>query len=242
MLPAPLYDAINTRIQSHRRAIEDTGLVITEGYSLSDFAAARRSLGDGNYVHAVFNPDVGVQIEPRHFAWMALEASNRILGVIATRLFEDGLVSLLHARRFWGYDGPTMTDMGAFPMADEPACRQITGRISVQGGVYLDPAIRRTGLLSHLTKMIRFASYRAWAENWQIALYQPETDPTGGMFRHLGYPGHAVLFDQPPGPGPDPTHPVEMIAYASAANLIDDTERSSDTVILRTINTDKRYG
>ena len=227
MLDDVQYQLLNDRIQDCRRQIEACGLTVESRGDAAAFAAARRTFA--GYVHPAFDPISGAQFGPGEFFWIAVRDAEEIAGVVAARKFTGSITDLLHRRRFWGFDHPSIDDIVPFPIAAPRHLGRVRGVLSFQGGLVLRRKLVRLRLATPIMHLIRLASFRHWMEDWQCAFYLRRTDPHGRRFREWGYPNHAPLFEGQASPGPKATHDREEIAFVSAREIL--ATLSADNVV-----------
>ncbi len=211
--------AINKKIQSLRFAVEATGRRLSRGYDWRQFVQLRQRFPDQK-VHPAFNPAPGLEPGPGEFLWIGIWEDEQLVGIVASRKFDGPMSDLLDTRKLWGL-GPDFLDIEPFPLPTNSQIPEMTGRITLQGGAVLADNLRGTGLWVPFGNLIRFVSFRYWREDWQIALHLASTDRTGKRFASFGYAsGREPLFDRPITVGPDPTHTMEYIAWASQPDIL----------------------
>lgn len=219
MLNEEQYRVLNDQIQSCRREIEAHGLTVESRGDPAAFVSARQMFQ--GYAHPAFDPAAGAEAGPGEFFWLAVKDGGEIAGVIASRMFTGSMTDLLHRRRFWGFDHPSIDDIAPFPIAARRDVAQIRGVVSYQGGLVLRRKLIRLAVANPLLRLIRLASFRHWAEDWQCAFYLKRTDPHGRRFREWGYPHQATLFEGSAGPGPKASHQREELAYVSGREILE---------------------
>ena len=223
---ADQFDLINRRIQQHRRGLEAQGLTVNWGSDPSRFGELRG--GFEGYVHPCLDPNAGARPRSGEFMWISVHAAHRAVAVIAARLFHGRLEDMLHVRSLWGREAPTLADLTPFPARSLSIVRRIKGRISMQGGMFVDPSARGLGISTSLMWLIRLAGLRHWGEDWQIGLLTQETFAKNIHIPKYGYEGSTVLFADGAVPeGPRPDHTSEYLVYCSSEFAWDSLAQSS---------------
>ncbi len=161
------YRILNARIREYRQQIEGLGLTIENSSDATGFAETRRCFP--GYAHPAFDPVAGAQPGPGDMFWLSVHDAGEAVGVVASRRYVGALADLLHRRRFWGFDHPSIDDIEPFPVAAARELSAIRGTVSYQGGLFLRRKPIRLGVATPLSHLIRLASFRHWAEDWQCA-------------------------------------------------------------------------
>ena len=170
-------------------------------------------------MHPALDPDAGALVDRSNFFTIQIQRERRVLGIIATRLYSGRLVDLLHTRALWARETPSLEDLEPMPIVSLAAHR-IEGRISLQGGMIIDPEARGLGLSNHLMWLVRLACFRHWLEDWQVGLITEETHAKNIHIPKFGYHGAEVLFQG--GADPGPAHETEILVYAQAGRFVSD--------------------
>jgi hypothetical protein len=220
---------INRRIQFHRQACEGLGLAVTIHRDPEGFAAERATFP--GYVHPSLDPAAGAVIGSADFTWIRLAAQGVTFGVIAARRYEGRLDDLIHARRLWGRDVPTLEDIDPVNIVSLQAHR-ISGTLSLQGGMILDEATRGFRLSVHLMWMIRMVTLRTWQEDWQVGLITEETHAKDLHRPKFGYHGAEILFDGEMTHGA--RHSREVLVYADARKVASELAPESTNLVFCT--------
>lgn len=223
---ADQFGLINHRIQQHRHDLEARGFTVSWGADPARFGELRE--GFEGYVHPSLDPNAGARPRCGEFMWISVHAARRPVAVIAARLFHGRLEDMLHMRRLWGREAPTLADLAPFPARSLSIVRRIRGRISMQGGMFVDPSARGMGISTNLMWLVRLAGLRHWGEDWQIGLLTEETHEKNIHIPKYGYEVSTVLFaDGAVSEGPRPDHSSEYLVYCSSEFAWDSLATSS---------------
>lgn len=227
------YHAINEIIRVHRDNVESWGLSISASSDMPAFARVRNAFG--GYVHPTVDPDLN-HLNSDNAFWIEIRDRDRPVACIATRLYrQERLLNLILSRRLWR-NAPGIEEAPPIPVESVRALSMIEGDITVQSGMFIDPACRGKGLSTALMHLVRAASFRAWEEDWQFGLLTKETHEKNIHGPKFGYPHQTLCINGPCSWGP--RHAVEYLTYVSKQEILAEYSRPASSAVIRRLATD----
>jgi len=217
MLAIEDYSNINRHIRYHRSRIESRQLRLAASDDMDAFVRARSRFP--GYIHPAFDPAQSALPAGSAF-WVSVEtASGEIVACAATRKFDNArLLDLFMSRQVWQSRCAVIDDMDPLDIDWPDEALGVRGTLAIHGSLIVRNDYRKGGLGTHLIRLVRAASLRAWRQDWNFGLVRAELEATAFQACRYGYPFTCRAYEAQPDWGP--RHDVEYLNLISQSEML----------------------
>jgi hypothetical protein len=140
----------------------------------------------------------------------------------ATRKYDQAsLPDLFMSRRVWHSERPSIDDQEPVEIDWPEQYLNAQGTLAIHGGLVTHPKFGERGIGTHLIRLVRAASLRAWMQDYNFGFIRSDIEKRGFQKRRYGYPWTCKAFVERPDDGlPGPRYDVEYLNLITQEQML----------------------